>query len=75
MKFLSNLSLFASLASAASIARRDAPLNVQLEMISNTGVQATITNTGNEDLKIFKTGTFLDNSPVEKVQVFKGGKL
>lgn len=73
MKFFNSLSVLASLAGAASIARRDAPLSVQLEMVSNTGVQATITNTGNEDLKIFKTGTLLDNSPVEKVQVFKGG--
>jgi deuterolysin len=73
MKFLCSISLLASLASAASIGRRDSPLDIQLEMVSNTGVQATITNIGNEDLKIFKTGTFLDSAPVEKVQVFKGG--
>lgn len=74
MKFLNSISMLASVASAASIARRDTPLDVQLQMIGNTAVQATITNNGNEDLKIFKTGTMLDSSPVEKVQVFKGGK-
>ncbi|KAK6074053.1 Neutral protease 2-like protein [Seiridium cupressi] len=72
MKFLGSISILASLASAVSISRRDGPLDVQLEMIGNTGVQATVTNTGNEDLKLLRTGSFLDSAPVEKVQVFKG---
>lgn len=77
MKFLPSISVLATLASAASvnIGRRAAPLAVELEMVGNTDVKATITNTGAEALKIFKTGTFLDDSAVEKVEVFQAGKF
>lgn len=73
MKFLTIASL-ATLASTVSIdlAKRDSPLDVNLEMTGNTAVKATITNTGSEDLKIFKTGSFLDDTAVEKVEVFQG---
>ncbi|KAH8682613.1 neutral protease [Xylariales sp. PMI_506] len=69
MKFFTVTALLASVANAAAIARQADPLSVELEMVGNTMVKATITNIGNEDLKIFKTGTFLDSAPVEKVQV------
>jgi deuterolysin len=63
-----------SLASALSgFDKRDSPLDVSLELTGNTEVKATIKNTGSEDLKLFKTGTFLDDSHVEKVEVFKAG--
>ncbi|KAI0434168.1 neutral protease 2-like protein [Xylaria sp. FL1042] len=71
MKFLGNVALLASLASAASLGKRAAPLDVQLEQVGNSAIKATITNTGAEDLKVLKTGTILDSAPVEKVQVFK----
>ncbi|ORY60064.1 Deuterolysin metalloprotease family-domain-containing protein [Pseudomassariella vexata] len=73
MKFLAGVSVLASLASAASVelGRRASPLDVKLEMVGNTAVKATITNNGAEDLKVFKTGTFLDDSAVEKVEVFQ----
>lgn len=71
MKFLGNVALLASLASAASM-KRTSPLDVQLEQVGNSGVKATITNTGASDLKVLKTGTILDSAPVEKVQVFQG---
>jgi deuterolysin len=77
MKFqvLSVLAL-ASLATAVSDAldKRDSPLAVSLEVTDNTNVKATIKNTGTEDLKLFKTGTFLDDSHVEKVEVFRSGE-
>ncbi|XXH01980.1 hypothetical protein Hte_008344 [Hypoxylon texense] len=75
MKFTAGLSLFAAVASAISVdlAKRDSPLDVKLEMIGNTAVKASITNTGATDLKVFKTGTFLDeNSATEKVAVYQG---
>ncbi|KAI0968204.1 neutral protease 2-like protein [Xylaria arbuscula] len=72
MKFLGNIALLASLASAASMGKRAAPLDVQIEQVGNSGVKATITNTGVGDLKVLKTGTILDSAPVEKVQVFHG---
>ncbi|KAI1334113.1 neutral protease 2-like protein [Xylariaceae sp. FL0016] len=73
MKFLSSFALLAPLASAASINKRASPLDVQLEMTGNTGVKATIANTGAESLKVFKSGSILDTAPVEKVQVFQSG--
>ncbi|KAI1815911.1 neutral protease 2-like protein [Poronia punctata] len=67
MKFLGTAALFASIVSAAS-----SPLDVQIKQVGNSGLKATITNTGSEDLKVLKTGTILDSAPVEKVHVFKG---
>ncbi|KAH4074029.1 neutral protease [Parastagonospora nodorum] len=77
MKFqILSVAALASLASAVSDAldKRDSPLDVSLEVTDNTNVKATIKNTGTEDLKLFKTGTFLDDSHVEKVEVFRSGK-
>ncbi|KAI4869879.1 Deuterolysin metalloprotease family-domain-containing protein [Hypoxylon rubiginosum] len=76
MKFSAGISLFAAVASAISVdlAKRDTPLDVKLEMVGNTAVKASITNTGATDLKVFKTGTFLDeNSATEKVAIYQGG--
>ena len=77
MKFLASISFLASLAGAVSVdlARRDSPLEVKLEMVGNTVVKASITNNGNTDLKIFKTGSILDSTPVEKVGVFQASAL
>lgn len=72
MKFLGNIALLASVASAASMGKRASPLNVEIEQVGNSGLKATFTNTGAEDLKVLKTGTILDSAPVEKVQVFQG---
>ncbi|KAI1082412.1 neutral protease [Whalleya microplaca] len=72
MKFFGSVTLLASLASAASMGKRDSPLDVQLEMVGNTGVKVSVTNTGDDNLKILKSGTILDKAPVEKVQVFQG---
>lgn len=76
MKFLASVSL-ATAASAAviDVAKRDAsPLSVTLEKVGNSQIKAVVTNSGNEDLKVFKTGTFLDEAAVEKVEVFQGSK-
>ncbi|CAJ2505865.1 Uu.00g132590.m01.CDS01 [Anthostomella pinea] len=73
MKFLGSVTLLASLASAASM-KRASPLNVQLEMVGNSAVKASVTNTGADALKVLKTGTILDKAPVEKVQVFQGSE-
>lgn len=64
-----SLAALATLVSGFSL--DDSPLNVELEFTGNTAVKALIKNTGSEDLKLFKTGTFLDDSHVEKVEVFK----
>lgn len=74
MKFLGNIALLASLASAASMRKSAEPLNVQIEQIGNSVVKATITNTGADALKLLKVGSILDSAPVEKVKVFQGSK-
>lgn len=75
MKFLA-IAAVASLANAVSLdlSKRDATLAVKLEMTGNTAIKASITNTGSEDLKVLKTGSFLDDTAVEKVEVFQGGR-
>ncbi|KAI1122993.1 neutral protease [Nemania abortiva] len=74
MKFFAGATLFASVASAASIsnAKHDSPLDVKIEMVGNSGIKASITNTGTADLKVFKTGTLLDKAATEKVNVYQG---
>jgi deuterolysin len=76
MKFLQSLSVFASVASALSVdlAKREPPLDVKIQMKDNSVVEATITNTGSETLRLFKTGTILDSAAVEKTEIFSGGK-
>lgn len=73
MKFFA-VAAVASLANAVSIDfnKRDSALDVKLELTGNTAVKAVITNTGSEDLKVLKTGSFLDEAAVEKVEVFQG---
>ncbi|KAK3503257.1 Deuterolysin metalloprotease family-domain-containing protein [Neurospora crassa] len=72
MKFLAGLSLLASVASAMSVdlTQRGGPLDVKIEVVNNTNVKASITNTGKEHLKVLKTGSILDNAAVEKTQIF-----
>ncbi|ORY04565.1 neutral protease 2-like protein [Clohesyomyces aquaticus] len=74
MKFLTVVSLFAlaSAASAASV-KRGSPLDVQIQAIGYTTVKASITNVGQSAFKVFTSGSLLDSSPLEKVQVFQGG--
>ena len=71
---LSGLALFASAVAALSVdlTRRGSPLDVQIEVVDNTNVVATITNTGTTDLKVLRTGSILDDAALEKSQVFAG---
>ncbi|KAI1827045.1 neutral protease 2-like protein [Xylaria intraflava] len=74
MKFIGNIALLASVASAASMRKYVAPLDVQIEQVGNSGVKASIKNSGSEDLKVLKTGSILDSAPIEKVRVSQGSK-
>ncbi|KAL6875269.1 Deuterolysin metalloprotease family domain-containing protein [Trichoderma novae-zelandiae] len=71
MKFVSGLIALAALASAAP-GKAPTPLDIKLESAGNAEIKAVITNTGKNNLKIFKTGTILDSSPVEKVTISSG---
>lgn len=73
MKFISGLLALAALASAAP-GKAPTPLDIKLESAGNAEIKAVITNTGKNNLKIFKTGTILDSSPIEKVKISSGGK-
>jgi hypothetical protein len=76
MKFFQGLSVFASVVSALSVdlGKRNSPLEVKIQMVDNSLVEATITNTGSETLRLFKTGTILDSAAVEKTEIFSGCK-
>ncbi len=79
MKLLASLAL-ASVALAtprALITRRDnsSPLSVEIAMDGNSKVKAVVTNHGDSDLRLLKTGTFLDQAPVEKAKVYTSRKL
>ncbi|KAK6844815.1 Neutral protease 2 [Apiospora arundinis] len=76
MKFFATVTVLASAASAAviDVTKREVPLAVTLEKTGNTQVKATVVNNGKEAIKIFKTGTFLDDAAVEKVDVFQGSE-
>jgi len=76
MKFLQGLSVFASVASAVSVdlGKRESLLDVKIQMVDNSLVEATITHTGTQTLRLFKTGTILDSAAVEKTEIFSGCK-
>jgi deuterolysin len=74
MKFVAGLIALAALASAAP-GKAPTPLDIKLESAGNAEIKAVITNTGKSNLKIFKTGTILDSSAVEKVIISSGGIL
>lgn len=74
MKFLSFVALASMAAAAPSNKKRAAALDVAIEQISNTEVRAIISNNGVNNLKVLKTGTILDDKPVEKVQIFQNSK-
>ncbi|KXH67433.1 deuterolysin metalloprotease [Colletotrichum salicis] len=76
MKFSAGLTILASLVSASPIElakRADAtPLTANITKNGNTGVNITVTNNSEDDIKIFTPGTVLDTAAVEKVAVFDG---
>ncbi|KAL1614372.1 hypothetical protein SLS54_009799 [Diplodia seriata] len=54
---------------AVDLNKRDTPLDVKLEMVGNSEVKATLTNNGASALKLFKVGSILDKTAVEKTEV------
>ncbi|OJD38964.1 peptidase m35 deuterolysin protein [Diplodia corticola] len=72
MKFLTGSILaLATVVSGISVDlnKRDTPLDVKLEMVGNSEVKATLTNNGDSALKLFKVGSILDKTAVEKTEV------
>ncbi|KND89976.1 Neutral protease 2 [Tolypocladium ophioglossoides CBS 100239] len=77
MKFFGSVALLASLVVAAPSAVKDnaaSPLNVKVEMTGNSLVTAVFTNTGQDDLKLLKTGTVFSKQATRKARVSSNGK-
>lgn len=74
MKFITLVSALATAAMAAP-SKAPTPLDVKLERSGNSEVKAVITNVGKNNLKLLKSGTFLDTAAVEKATVTKDGKF
>lgn len=75
MKFFTVAAGLASLAAAAP-SGAPTPLDVKLEAVDASGqIKAVITNTGKNNLKIFKHGTIFDKAHTEKAVVSAGGKI
>ncbi|KAJ6438772.1 metallo-endopeptidase [Purpureocillium lavendulum] len=76
MKLHAGLAALLPLAAAMPTTRNAAssPLNVTLEKVGNSAVKATISNVGKEDLRIFRPGSILDTSAVEKAKVKSGDR-
>ncbi|KAM3524971.1 hypothetical protein NHJ13051_004272 [Beauveria bassiana] len=69
MRFFTLAAALTSVATAAPSAARSA-LDVKIESAGNSGqVKATITNTGKDNLKIFRHGTIFDNAHTEKAAI------
>lgn len=76
MKLSTTFLLSGSLAIAApsNLAAQDSSsVDVKIESAGNTRVKVTVTNTGAENLRLLKTGSFLSDAPVRKVNVFSEG--
>ncbi|KXJ86457.1 neutral protease 2-like protein [Microdochium bolleyi] len=74
MKFLSFIALASMAMAAPSNKKRADALDVTIEQVGNTEVRAIIRNNGVSNLKVLKTGTILDSSATEKVQVFQNNE-
>jgi deuterolysin len=72
MKWLAGLAFASSMAAAVPLSgqRVPTPLNVELEMQGNSKIKAVVTNNGSRNLKLLRVGTFLDEAPVERAQVY-----
>ncbi|ROT37072.1 neutral protease [Sodiomyces alkalinus F11] len=74
MRLIAGVTALVGLVTAASVdlSRRETPLEVKLDHAGNSVIHASLTNNGDEALKLFTTGTFLDDRAVEKVEVYSG---
>ncbi|KAG5920411.1 hypothetical protein E4U42_006202 [Claviceps africana] len=67
MRFLATIASLVSLAAAAPQA--EIPLHVTLETAGNSAVKATIANNGETNIRVFRTGSILDQAAIQKAYV------
>ncbi|KAI1144915.1 metallo proteinase [Nemania diffusa] len=73
MRAIAIISCLITLAHAAAVnLGGESPLVVKIEQVGNSEVKASITNTGNEALRVLRAGSILDSSPIEKVKIYQG---
>ena len=56
-----------------AVHRRGADLEVQLNSIKNTVVEAVLTNNADHDVAVLNRNTILDTAPVKRVSVYRAG--
>lgn len=74
MKLLTALATVITAAAAAPSLKTPSNVDVKLEIVGNSEVKATIANNGKDDIRIFKPGTILDKSAVQKVKIAADGE-
>ena len=57
------------------LSKREAGLKVELKQKVASSIEAVMTNTGGESLKLLDFGTLMDKNPVQKLNVFKDGAV
>ncbi|KKY16821.1 putative 24 kda metalloproteinase precursor [Phaeomoniella chlamydospora] len=62
-----------AIAHPVGLERRDSGISVELKPVSNTEVDAVVTNTAGEAISLLNYGTFFDDDKVQKVSVKQNG--
>lgn len=58
-----------------AVHRRAGDLEVQLNAVRNTEVEAVVMNHADHDVALLNRNTILDTGPVKRVSVFRGGSM
>jgi deuterolysin len=76
MKFSASIATLVSLAAAApgAVPVNSNGVDVKLELQDNSKVKAVLTNSGKDNIKVLKTGSILDDTPVKKASVSGSSK-
>lgn len=64
-----------ALGARVDLHKRASPIEITIESVGNSGVKASLTNTGSQDLKVLTTGTILDSKAIEKAEIYSGSTL
>ena len=52
---------------------RDVGIDVNLESLGDAQVNVTVTNNADHDISVLKLNSFFDETPIQKVNVYKDG--
>lgn len=78
MRLVHSSSLLAALVAAAPSQKSEpklgASLDLLLQLSGNSQIQAKLTNLGDKNVRLLKSGTILSDKPTRKASVYAGGK-